>query len=93
MKKHQHYRWPPGQEARQVGIAKNVLAIGLIGDGVVGLIWPKHQLQLWKAGPRPYQHLTQAAMDRPILVRLTAAAELAAGLWWNHRIYRAHGAS
>lgn len=90
MKKRRNYRWPRHAERRRVGIAKNMLAIGLIGDGIVGLVWPKRQLRLWKAGPQPYQRLTQAVMERPLLVRLTAATELAAGLWWNRRIYRAH---
>ena len=92
MKHNQPYRWPPRTEARRLGIAKNMLAIGLIGDGIVALVWPQRQLRLWKAGPRPYQRLTQAVMDRPLLVRLTGATELVVGLWWNHRIYEAHNA-
>lgn len=73
-------------------VAQDVLALGLVGDGVVSVLWPRRRLMSRKFGPRPYQRLTQAAADRPQLIRSIAAAELAAGLWWTHRLYRAHAA-
>jgi len=83
---------PRRDENRPAGIAKNILALGFVGDGLVALVWPKRQLSLWMVGPKPYQRLTRAVRDRPMLVRMTAAAELAAALWWTRRIYQRHGA-
>lgn len=92
MKRQKRYRRASRDRRRRSGAAKNILAIGLIGDGVVALIWPRRQLTLWKFGPEPYQRLTQAVAERPLLVRLVAAAEIATGLWWNRRVYDTHAA-
>lgn len=77
-------------ENRPAGLAKNMLALELIGDGLVALIWPKRQLNLWNVGPKPYRKLTTAVARRPMLVRAIGAAEVAAALWWTRRIYRVH---
>lgn len=75
---------------RPMGAAKNIVALSVIGDGIVAMMWPRRQLMLWKFGPKPYQRLTQSVADRPLLVRALGAAELAGGLWWARRIYQAH---
>lgn len=72
-------------------MAMNVLAISIVGDGVVAMIWPRRQLALWLRGPEPYRRLTYAVGRRPWLVRSIALTEIVLGLWWNRRIYEESG--
>ena len=66
-----------------------VLAMMMIGDAVVSLLFPRQHISLWNAGPP----LWRAAMDelgrRPGLTRSLAVLELGSGLWLAaHQIRR-----
>jgi hypothetical protein len=66
---------------------KELAAIAVIGDGVVGLVAPRRHSLLWKLGPEGYQEALQWFAERPSLVRLLAAAELSIGLMLALRQY------
>lgn len=60
---------------------KELLAIAIIGDGVVGLVAPQRHSLLWRFGPEGYKRTMEGFAERPVLVRLLSAASVGAGLW------------
>ncbi|CAN5117482.1 hypothetical protein BH20ACT11_BH20ACT11_05910 [soil metagenome] len=66
---------------------KELAAIAMIGDGVVGFVAPRRHSLLWKVGPEGYQEAIRWFAERPGLVRFLAAAESGVGLWIALRQY------
>lgn len=66
---------------------KELVAIAVIGDGVVGLLAPRRHSLLWKFGPEGYQEALRWFAEHPGVVRLLAAAELGGGIWLALRQY------
>lgn len=60
---------------------KELLALLLIGEGVVGTLNPKGHLRLWEFGPRPLREFVQWCEGRSELLRLVWAAQTGFGLW------------
>jgi hypothetical protein len=57
------------------------LAIGLIGEGIIGAIRPKRYMRLWRFGPRTYRNFIDALADHPRATRLICGAEAGLGVW------------
>lgn len=68
-----------------------LVAMLMIGDGVIGLAAPRQHSLLWGFGPEGYKQLMESFAERPALVRALAAAEIAGGLWLALRQYRDEG--
>ena len=66
--------------------AREVLAILLVGDGVVGALIPRRHVQRWESGPKAWQRLMRAFAVRPRVTRLIAVAEAVAGIWYAYRL-------
>lgn len=66
---------------------KELLAILMVGDGVIGLVAPRRHSLLWRFGPARYKRIMTAFAERPILARLLSAASIGAGLWLASRQY------
>ena len=64
-----------------------LLAMVLVGDGVIALAAPRRHSRLWKLGPEGYRRAMEAFAERPYLTRLLAAAEIGLGLWLALRQY------
>jgi ribulose bisphosphate carboxylase small subunit len=60
---------------------KEIAAIMMIGEGIVGAIRPRRYMRLWKFGPKKYRAFIDATVKRPNLVRAAAAAEAGLGVW------------
>ena len=60
---------------------KELLALGMIGDGIVSLLFPADHYKLWSAGPDWNYGLLREFIKRPHLIRAIGALELLAGLW------------
>lgn len=60
---------------------KELLAIGMIGEGVIGFLAPKRYMQLWKFGPKPYQEFIESIVEHPNLTRLCCGVEVGVGIW------------
>lgn len=58
-----------------------LLALTMIGEGVVGAIKPREYLLLWKVGPRPLRDFVQRCADRPELMRGVFTAQISLGAW------------
>lgn len=65
---------------------RDLAAILLVGDGVVGAVAPRGHSLLWRGGPPGYRSLVEWFAERPRVTRLLAAVE--AGLWLALRQYR-----
>ncbi len=70
---------------------KELAAIAVIGDGVVGFVVPRRHSLLWKVDPEGYQEAIRWFAERPSLVRLLAAVELGLGLMLALRQYPEEG--
>jgi hypothetical protein len=64
-----------------------LLAMVLIGDGVIALAAPRRHSRLWKFGPEGYRRAIEAFAQRPALTRLLAAGQVGLGLWLALRQY------
>lgn len=64
---------------------KEIAAIMMIGEGIVGTLIPRRHMRLWKFGPKRYRNFVEASAKRPNLVRTLAAASAGLGVWWALR--------
>ena len=64
---------------------QELMAILLIGDGVVALLQPQRHVRLWTFGPASYRGFMQAFVQRPGMTQLLSAIELGLGIWWASR--------
>lgn len=65
--------------------SKELLAITMIGDGVLAVLQPRRHAQLWKEGPESWQAMVDPLLERPGLTRVLGAASVALGLWLASR--------
>ena len=61
-------------------------AIAMIGDGVVGALFPARHAARWLRGPTPWRLAMQPFVDHPELTRLAAVVEFGVGVWWAARL-------
>jgi hypothetical protein len=64
-----------------------VVAMLIIGEGVLTIIAPRRHSLLWKYGPEGYRRAIEAFAEHPTLTRLVAAAEAGLGIWLALRVY------
>jgi hypothetical protein len=60
---------------------KELLAIGLIGEGIVGFVRPRQYMRLWKFGPKPYQNFLDELIEHENLTRILCGVEAGLGVW------------
>ena len=60
---------------------KELLALCMIGDGIVSLLMPSQHYKLWSSGSNWQCEIIEKVGANPGLVRAIGAAELCAGLW------------
>lgn len=60
---------------------KELLAIGMIGEGVIGFIQPRKYMLLWKFGPEPYQDFINSIAEHKGITRLLCGVEAGLGVW------------
>lgn len=61
---------------------KHVVAMVMIGDGVMALVRPQWDAEVWAVGPEWWKRSMRFFRDRPALTRAIAAAQIAGGIWW-----------
>lgn len=66
---------------------KDLLAIGLIGDGVIAMIAPSRHSELWTGGPEFYRKINRPFIEHLMVTRAVATGQIAAGLWITMRQY------
>jgi hypothetical protein len=64
---------------------KEIAAIMMIGEGIIGALIPRRHLRLWEFGPKRYRNFIKASVKRPNLIRIASAAEAGLGIWWALR--------
>lgn len=68
-----------------VRLSSDLLAIMMIGDGVLSMVRPREHVGLWRRGPEPWRNLVEYFEDRPTLTAALGAASVVAGLWLAFR--------
>jgi hypothetical protein len=58
-----------------------VLGIMMIGEGVVGALFPTRYSVFWSIGPKWMRKVATGLAQRPKTTRMICLAEVAAGLW------------
>ncbi|MEO8353228.1 MAG: hypothetical protein ABI680_15975 [Chthoniobacteraceae bacterium] len=58
-----------------------VLALAMIGEGIVGLLRPRRYSLFWKIGPNWLCGTAETLADNHETTRLLCAGEIALGLW------------
>jgi hypothetical protein len=58
-----------------------VLALAMIGEGVVGLLRPRRYSLFWKVGPHWLRRTTETLAAHREATRLLCVGEIALGLW------------
>jgi hypothetical protein len=61
--------------------ALEMLALVMIGDGVLAATRPTPYTLLWLGGPRLWRKTMTFLADHPLVTRAAGVAELATGLW------------
>jgi hypothetical protein len=64
---------------------KEIAAMTIIGEGIIGSLFPRRHTLLWKFGPKKYRKFIDASARRPNLVRIAAGAGAGLGIWWALR--------
>jgi hypothetical protein len=64
---------------------KELLAMCMIGDGVLAVIDPRRHVRLWERGPEVWERTMRPFAQRPTLTRLIGLAEAAVGVWLGRR--------
>ena len=62
-----------------------IVAMMMIGDGVLSLLRPQSHVQLWRNGPQGYQNAMDEFLKRPGLTRTLGALEIGLALWLAFR--------
>ena len=66
-------------------LAKESLAMMMIGDSLLTLVDPERHVKLWMKGPDPFRRFLNVFIKHPWLTRGLAIAELGAGIWLAER--------
>ena len=61
-------------------IGRDLGAISLIGDGIVGLLIPARHARRYDVGPTSWRRAMRFFAHRPVLTRAIAVVEVVAGL-------------
>ena len=64
---------------------QEVLAMTLIGDGLLTAVDPERHLRLWKSGPEPFRRFVDVLLKHPRATRLIGMGAVAAGVLWAGR--------
>jgi hypothetical protein len=60
---------------------KEILGIAMLGEGLVGLIFPRKYSRFWAVGPQSFKNFMNWAADHPGSMRAACAAEAGLGFW------------
>ena len=58
-----------------------LVALLMIGDGVLGSLKPRWHSLLWDIGPKPFRDLIENLAAHPANTRLLYALEVGVGVW------------
>jgi hypothetical protein len=64
---------------------KEVLAVLLIGDGLISVLEPRRHTKLWVSGPKPYRSAMRPLDRKPILAQGVGVALIGFGFWLASR--------
>lgn len=66
-------------------LSSELVAILMIGDGVLALLQPRRHMRLWNTGPEPWRKLCAYFEERPAQTMAVGALSIGFGLWLASR--------
>ena len=60
---------------------QDLTSMALVGDGIVGMIFPREHCLHWRIGPKGFRRFIDAFAAHPQLTRMLAAIEASFGIW------------
>ena len=60
---------------------KEILGIAMLGEGLIGLAFPRKYCRFWAIGPRSFRDLMNSAAEHPRWMCAICAAEAGLGFW------------
>lgn len=60
---------------------KEVVTLAMIGESVVGMVYPRQYALHWKLGPKPVRKFIDRLAEKPHLLRALWAAQAGVGIW------------
>lgn len=60
---------------------KEVVAMAMIGESVVGMVYPRQFALHWRLGPKPVRKFIDRLAEKPHLLRALWAAQAGLGIW------------
>ncbi len=60
---------------------KEIIGLAMLGEGIIGFVYPKQYSLFWKIGFEPIEKLKRKAADNPEMMRFIYAAEASLGFW------------
>ena len=67
---------------------KDLIAMVLLGDGILTLLSPRQRALLWRFGPERLRKSTLWQAEHPLYMRLEAIASIGIGIWLALRQYQ-----
>jgi hypothetical protein len=64
-----------------------LLAMLMIGEGVLALIAPRRHSLIWDFGPEGFRRAIEGYAEHPTLARVVAAGEAGLGVWLALKVY------
>ena len=61
-----------------------VVALVLIGDGVVAAVMPRRHMLRWYDGPDWYQRAMRPLVDHAAATRAVGLGKAGLAMWWSH---------
>ena len=61
-------------------------AILLVGDGVIGALFPRRHTARWTEGPSLWRRAMEPFQESPGMTRAAALLEIVVGLWWAAKL-------
>ena len=60
---------------------RDLTAVALVGDGIVGMMNPRGHCRHWRVGPAGFRRVIDTFVAHPQLTRMLAALETGFGIW------------
>lgn len=64
---------------------KEVMALLLIGDGIISILEPRRHTKLWARGPVPYRRAMKPLVKDPVVAQLVGVGLIGLGVWLASR--------
>ncbi|NLE00171.1 MAG: hypothetical protein GX640_09875 [Fibrobacter sp.] len=62
------------------------LAVLTIGDGIMGTVFTKEYMKVWRRGPVAFRNMADFCLDHLLLTKLIGVLETSLGFWIGSKV-------